>query len=146
MPPGRRLGWQPARSRLHEHEKQATRHAVHSLPRGRSMTRKSVAWTAALGVALVVAIALGFLVFRYRGPSDVPPAMVPASWAQFRTSLGHTTHVDSAKASCSGCHDFEREGFKNPGVAPCAKCHANEVAHAHPGDAQDKTDCLTCHT
>ncbi len=109
------------------------------------MTRKSVAWTAALVVALAVAVACALLVIRYRGPSDVPPAMVPASWALYRTSLGHITHVDSAKVTCSGCHDFEREGFKNPGVAPCAKCHADEVARAHPGDVQDKTDCLTCH-
>lgn len=108
------------------------------------MTRKGLAWTALLGVALLIAIVAG-LVLSYRGPSNVVPAMVPASWAQYRTSLGHTTHVDSAKVTCSGCHDIERDGFTNPGVSSCAKCHAAEVARPHHGNAQVATDCLTCH-
>ena len=90
------------------------------------MTRKALAWTTALGVVLVVAAALGLLVFRYRGRPNAPPAMVPASWAQYRTSVGHAMHVDSAKVTCSGCHDFERKGFKNPGVfEPVSVQHLN---------------------
>jgi hypothetical protein len=76
----------------------------------------------------------------------VPPELVPASWEQYRTSAGHMAHVGSGKVACRYCHDFEHDGFKNPGTAPCARCHGKETSHGHTGAGQDKTDCLTCHT
>ena len=84
------------------------------------------ALTVALLVALLLVIAgtVTTVVVLRRGPKGVPPELVPPSWAEFRTSPGHASHVGGAKAECKDCHDFQREGFKNPGVTPCLRCHA----------------------
>ncbi len=73
------------------------------------------------------------------------PVMVPARWEQFRTSPGHREHVGKQGIECKSCHDYEKDGFVNPGLAPCAKCHVTETTVAHHGNATLKTDCLTCH-
>jgi hypothetical protein len=58
---------------------------------------------------------------------------------------GHQTHVGGKKAECHDCHDFERDGFKNPGTAVCAKCHTKETGVGHHGAPSASTACLTCH-
>jgi hypothetical protein len=105
--------------------------------------RRSLAWTlAALGVLAGIVVVL--VVVQARRPAGVPPELVPASWAEFRTSPGHDSHVGTGKATCRDCHDYAREGFKSPGSAPCARCHAKEAKHSH-GDATQQTNCLACH-
>ncbi|MGA3121885.1 MAG: hypothetical protein ABSF69_14050 [Polyangiaceae bacterium] len=89
-------------------------------------------------------IAARVLIGRHTVKS-VAPDFVPASWAQTRTTPGHRTHVGGAKAECRDCHDFERDGFKNPGTAVCTKCHTRETGVAHHGSPSRSTDCLTCH-
>ncbi len=98
------------------------------------------------GAVVIVAacLAVRVLIGRHRAKS-VTPDFVPASWAQARTTPGHRTHVGAAKAECHDCHDFERDGFKNPGTAVCTKCHARETGVAHHGSPSRSTDCLTCH-
>jgi hypothetical protein len=99
---------------------------------------------ALIAAACVIAAAVAGIIARLQhGPPGVPPKMVPAAWAEYRTSLGHTRHQD--KVTCTDCHDYEREGFKNPGVAPCGRCHAKEAGRFHTGSDTKKTDCLTCH-
>jgi hypothetical protein len=105
----------------------------------------------ALAIALLVAACAaafgGYRVFVRvaSAPVGVPPEKVPASWVEYRTSLGHTQHVGKTGISCKSCHDYERDGFKNPGPAPCAACHAKEAARFHAGSVTKMTDCLTCH-
>ena len=74
-----------------------------------------------------------------------PEEGVPASWAQFKTSTGHEAHLKTGKVTCSDCHDLARDGFKNPGSAPCARCHATEAKTGHGGKVEAKAECLTCH-
>ena len=107
--------------------------------------RRLVFAAIALSLALLGAAIAGLVRFWPHGPPGVPPELVPASWNEFRTSPGHRSHVDGGKAACKDCHDYARDGFKNPGSTPCLRCHANEAAHMHAGDAQNKTVCLTCH-
>ena len=77
-------------------------------------------------------------------PAGVSPEAVPASWVEFRTSLGHTQHVGKNGVTCTSCH-AEGDGFKNPGPAPCVHCHSKEGARFHKGSVTEMTDCLTCH-
>ncbi len=70
---------------------------------------------------------------------------MPASWAEYRTSLGHVQHVGQSNVTCKDCHDYERDGFKVPGPAACARCHAKEGARLLAGNVTKMSDCLTCH-
>ena len=105
----------------------------------------------ALAVTLLLAVcAAGFGVYRFvahrmQTPAGVPPEVVPASWVEYRTSLGHTQHVGRPGVTCKSCHDYERDGFKNPGPTPCVACHAKEGAKLHASGVTKMTDCLTCH-
>ena len=111
------------------------------------MTRaqRSVLATLLVSVCVLAAGAIGFVVKRAETPAGPPAELVPSAWSEYRTSLGHTQHVGKASIECKNCHDYEREGFVNPGVAPCARCHEKEAHHSHHGDDATKTDCLTCH-
>jgi hypothetical protein len=95
-------------------------------------------------VALLGAILAAVVVARSRKALDVPPGLVPASWNEFRTSPGHESHVSTGKTTCRDCHDYQRDGFRNPGPLPCTRCHEKQATHSH-GSAAEKTDCLTCH-
>ncbi|MGO8994601.1 MAG: hypothetical protein ACLQVI_14895 [Polyangiaceae bacterium] len=105
----------------------------------------------ALAVLLLAVVCVGgfgvyrFVARRMPAPAGVPAETVPASWAEYRTSLGHTQHVGKENLTCKSCHDYERDGFKNPGPAPCVACHAKEGAKLHAGGVTKMTDCLTCH-
>jgi hypothetical protein len=94
-----------------------------------------------LGVAIA-----GIVVVLPHGPRGVPPELVPASWQQYRTSLGHSAHLKQDNVACKDCHDFERQGFKSPGSGVCARCHERASRQAHPDAAGQKLDCLRCHT
>jgi hypothetical protein len=110
---------------------------------------RRVGWSlAAAALVLVIACVVAFLKLRHQGAPEAPPdpAHVPATWEQFRTSAGHKTHLTDGKTQCSDCHDFNKNGFKNPGTAVCAKCHAKEAAGAHHGPTTGSGACLTCHT
>jgi hypothetical protein len=111
------------------------------------MTRiaRRVVWGLAAAVVIVAACALALVKLWPRGPKGVPPDLVPASWAEYRLTPGHQTHVGGEKAECHDCHDFERDGFKNPGTSVCAKCHAKVAGSAHHRDPSSATGCLTCH-
>ncbi|MGH7284002.1 MAG: hypothetical protein ACRELY_20945, partial [Polyangiaceae bacterium] len=93
----------------------------------------------ACGVALVVHI-------ENLNHPVVPPSLVPPEWQAFRTSAGHHTHVDEQNIPCKACHDYEREGFKDPGTEPCKGCHEKEKSQTHAGDAALVTTCTTCHS
>lgn len=111
------------------------------------MTRKNKALAAVAAIAAIL-IATGLVIFvmrLMRDKSRLPDAKIPDSWSEFRTSPGHEAHVGRDNVNCSDCHDYQREGFKKPDMAVCAKCHEKESTHGHKGDAQTKTDCLTCH-
>ena len=105
----------------------------------------------ALAIALFIAVCAGGLgVYRVvahavRRPAEVPEEMVPGSWVTYRTSLGHTQHVGKSNVTCRDCHDYQRDGFKNPGPAPCVRCHVKEGARFHADSVTKMTDCLTCH-
>jgi hypothetical protein len=105
-------------------------------------------------VAAIVGASVGVVRFWPHHAPAVAPGLVPASWQAFRKSAGHRVHVEGGKAECKDCHDYARDGFKNPGSAPCARCHAKEASHlaglavggsAHAGNAETRTGCLTCH-
>jgi Cytochrome c3 len=109
------------------------------------MPARRIVWIA---IAVVVAIAsAGAAIALWPHPPRNPaPGAVPAAWAQFRTSPGHQTHVAKADIACGACHNFERDGFKNPGTDVCRNCHAKEAAVAHRGGAGTAaTPCLSCH-
>ncbi|MGD0528730.1 MAG: hypothetical protein ABSE49_26575 [Polyangiaceae bacterium] len=111
------------------------------------MTRlaRRVVWGLAATALVVATCALVLVKLWPRGPKGVPPELVPASWAEYRLTPGHQTHVGGEKAECHDCHDFERDGFKNPGTAVCAKCHAGVAASPHHRGPSSATGCLTCH-
>jgi len=111
------------------------------------MTRvhQRAVWALVAAVVVVAVCVAAFVKLRPRGPKGVPPDLVPASWAQFRLTPGHETHLDRGKVECRSCHDFERDGFKNPGTAVCNDCHAKQTGVAHHGPPSSSTDCLTCH-
>ncbi len=112
------------------------------------MTRNARRIVLSLVAAAVVLAACTVLLVKLwpRAPPGVPPDLVPASWAQYRSSPGHVAHVGHATVGCRDCHAIERDGFKNPGVSVCAACHAKEstLGH-HGGQGRAATDCLTCH-
>jgi hypothetical protein len=112
------------------------------------MTRvaRRIVWGLATAVVVLVGSAIALYALWPRSPPGVPPDLVPASWEQYRMTPGHQTHVAGGKAECRDCHDFERDGFKNPGTAVCAKCHAKDMASAHHRASPSSTDCLSCHT
>jgi predicted CXXCH cytochrome family protein len=111
------------------------------------MTRGQRGLLATLLAAVCIAGAgvAGLVMKRLDAPPGPPAALIPPAWSEYRTSLGHTQHVGKGSIGCNDCHDYEREGFVNPGVEPCAQCHAKEASHSHHGDDATKTDCLTCH-
>ena len=74
-----------------------------------------------------------------------PPQIVPAAWAEYRASAGHRAHVGREDVVCGDCHAYEKEGFVNPGSAPCRRCHDAEAKHGHGGVETERSDCLTCH-
>src|ERR1700728_510213 len=115
------------------------------MPRRRPMTRR---WKVGAGLSTLALIALVAAALVAWWPRRAPPvpANVPASWAQVRLGTGHVTHVDKAHIECSSCHDLAHEGFKDPGPAGCASCHAKEVHRGHGGKLDDKASCLTCHS
>jgi hypothetical protein len=111
---------------------------------------RSKRWAAAialLALLVIAAVVAGVGLSRRlaQAPSSAAPVIVPAAWAEYRTSLGHTQHVGRANVECKDCHDYARDGFKNPGPAPCARCHAKEAARLLAGGVTKMTDCLTCH-
>ena len=112
------------------------------------MTRTARRIVLSLVAAAVVLAACTVLLVKLwpRAPPGVPPDLVPASWAQYRSSPGHVAHVGHATVGCRDCHAIERDGFKNPGASVCATCHAKEstLGH-HGGQGTAATDCLTCH-
>jgi hypothetical protein len=113
---------------------------------------RAVAWTLVAAFVVVAAGIAGLLAVLAHGPPGVPPELVPASWAEYKTSAGHEAHVEQGRAACKDCHDYEREGFKNPGIAPCGRCHSKQAAHGHPGVGASaaagatKIGCLECHS
>ena len=146
--PSRRRSWRkPARARVLEHEEQDPRHALSRVPRP-MRRRRALLWTLLAAVLVVGAAIAGLVAVLPHGPAGVPPELVPASWAEYKASPGHETHVGQGKAACKDCHDYEREGFKNPGSAPCVHCHDKQAAHAHPPATAGgkKVDCLECHS
>ena len=142
LPSRRRTGRQPARARLLEHQEQDARPAVSALPRGGAVTRRGrgILWTVLAVTTLLIAGAWGLVARWPSSPPGIPPEMVPASWEEFRTSLGHRQHVGKDGVACKDCHDYEREGFKNPGAAPCQRCHSKESGrhHGSGGDAKNR--------
>jgi hypothetical protein len=106
---------------------------------------RGFAWSLGAAVVVVAACVLAFVKFRPHRPKGVPPDMVPASWDQYRSTPGHQVHVTGEKAECHDCHDFERDGFKNPGTAVCQSCHLKDMGGPHHRDVSSKTECLTCH-
>jgi hypothetical protein len=119
------------------------------MPRGRPVTRllRRALWSL-LATLVIVGSGVAAIVHSWpHSPRGVPPGLVPASWAEYRTSPGHQSHVGAGKAVCSDCHDFEDGGFRKPPAAVCWNCHAKQTTHAHGGMARgaDATDCLTCH-
>ncbi|MCL2449866.1 MAG: hypothetical protein FWD17_13045, partial [Polyangiaceae bacterium] len=108
-------------------------------------TTRRLLWSLALAFAVAGAAVVALALRGQREPPGMPRA-VPESWNELRTGPGHRKHVEDAHIACRDCHDFEREGFKNPGAAPCAGCHAKEASvHHRGGSGADATDCLTCH-
>ena len=107
---------------------------------------RRVVWSLVAAVVILGAGVAALVTFWPRGPQGVPPQLVPAAWAQYRTSPGHAFHVSQGKAECRDCHDVERDGFKSPGTDVCKKCHVKESARAHQGGpGLAATSCLTCH-
>lgn len=107
---------------------------------------RRVVWSLVAAVVILGAGVAALVTFWPRGPQGVPPQLVPAAWAQYRTSPGHAFHVSQGKAECRDCHDVERDGFKSPGTDVCKKCHVKESARAHlGGPGLAATSCLTCH-
>ncbi len=96
---------------------------------------------------LLLAFAVGALIHEWpSSPSQTLPAMVPASWAEYRTSPGHREHVERDHVPCRACHRSEQDGFRDPGTAGCAACHAKESSVMHRGGTgPEATGCLTCH-
>ena len=110
------------------------------------MTKRRLLVGFALAIA-VAGVAVWFFVTRlmHHAPG-VPAGMVPVSWAEFKKSPGHRTHVGRDDVACKDCHDFDKEGFKNAGAATCTKsCHAKQRERSHLGGEGAKTDCLSCH-
>jgi hypothetical protein len=106
---------------------------------------RRVVWGLVIAAGMTAACVLALVKLWPHGPKGVPPDLVPASWAQYRLTPGHQTHVGGGKAECHDCHDFERDGFKNPGTAVCAKCHSKDLGGAHHRDSSTSTGCLSCH-
>ncbi|MEO6951373.1 MAG: hypothetical protein ABI321_06130 [Polyangia bacterium] len=109
---------------------------------------RRVIYGLAAAVVLIVACVVVYVKLRPHGPPGVPPELVhvPVSWAQYRATPGHQTHVGGGKAECRDCHDFDSNGFKNPGTRVCTRCHTHEAAGAHHGPGSGSGECLTCHT
>jgi hypothetical protein len=119
--------------------------------------RTALAGLSAIALAGALAIA-AVLALRSGGSPGVPPELVPASWARYRTSVGHEAHLATGKVACRDCHDYERppndadpndqgaarSGFRDPGSAPCGRCHEKQAAHGHAGGAE-KVACTECH-
>jgi predicted CXXCH cytochrome family protein len=117
--------------------------------------RRRVVSTLVAALVVLAAAVAGVVAVVPRSPPGVRPELVPASWAAYRTSEGHTKHLSDGRATCADCHDFQKEGFKHPGTAPCARCHGRHVDHGHPGPgapdagpdpARKPIGCLECHT
>lgn len=96
---------------------------------------------------VLLATAIGGFLACDRG-STPTPTEVPNQWQAARTTPGHTAHLGKAfegrTIACNDCHE-EKEGFKSPGVTPCAKCHAENAKTHHQGSKEKPTTCLTCH-
>ncbi|MEO8878546.1 MAG: hypothetical protein ABI461_23355 [Polyangiaceae bacterium] len=100
---------------------------------------------ALIAAVLVIGAYAGFRYWRAHRVVSVPPNLIPASWEEARKSPGHKLHVEQRSIACKECHDYERDGFKDPGPGPCAQCHEKQTSHSHEGDVALKTDCVTCH-
>src|ERR1017187_6415460 len=109
------------------------------------MTRRRVLTIGAIGAAIALALVVALIVKKTHRSAEIPPNLIPSSWNEVRNSPGHAQHVEKRGIACTECHDYERDGFKNPGSAPCAQCHKKESSHSHAGDVAMKTDCTTCH-
>ncbi len=101
-------------------------------------------------LALMAVAVLAYFVWRAESGSGQAkvPANVPATWAQVKSSPGHTGHLDTKKpAACADCHDESNGKFTLLGDTACAKCHDAEVKRTHAGTpgADHATTCTTCH-
>lgn len=108
------------------------------------MKPRSIA-LALFALVVMLAAAIGGLLKKWPREPGPPPELVPPSWAEYRTSTGHTRHVGKEKIACTACHDYAKSGFANVELAKCAGCHAKEAAQSHHGGKMN-TGCLTCHT
>jgi hypothetical protein len=112
------------------------------------VTRKRRFWiigTLAAVLALAALVAAWSFHRRPHGIDEIPAALVPANWPQLRLTKGHEEHVGKQGIACKDCHDYEKEGFKDPGIAPCARCHEKETALTHPSNVAVPMNCRTCH-
>src|SRR5204863_6658352 len=108
-----------------EHARQDARSSVPALPRSRTMNRRAKVAISSIALAVVVlAAAVAAWIARMPRRVVMPPSeLVPPSWETFRASAGHERHVGKAGIACRECHDYQSSGFKNPGTAPCVRCH-----------------------
>src|ERR1700733_15145135 len=109
------------------------------MPRGGLVKSRKFQLIGALAIALTLVIAGIVLYWRAHRVAPVPPNLIPSSWEVARTSPGHTEHVGKLGLACKECHDYEKDGFKNPGSGPCTSCHQKQTSHSHQGDAALKT-------
>ena len=110
-----------------------------------SVNKKTIVGFVAAALFLVACGLFAFLRVVSKRPEPVAGEVVPASWAEFRTSTGHRAHVGKSTVVCKDCHGFEAAGFTNPGSGVCARCHAEQASHTHTG-GQHPTGCLSCHS
>ncbi len=108
------------------------------------MTRpRKVVATVLVLIAIATAVIALVLIERSRVPG-VPSEMVPPSWSEYRTSLGHEAHIGKDHIECRDCHDYEKEGFRSPGSSGCVRCHDKQGSHGHGGGSKSGA-CLDCH-
>src|SRR4051812_620138 len=105
-----------------------------------SSARKASLWTAAVVVAGIAGALFAIRRIPHT-PPGIPPDLVPPSWAEYRTSLGHREHVGKGSIVCNDCHTQVGAGFHKPEVDVCTHCHAKEAGQTHRGGAKP-TDCL----
>ena len=77
-------------------------------------------------------IAIAVMISACSGRDRAPPAAVPMTWQEVRTSAGHTVHVGTANVPCRDCHG--EKGFARPPAEICARCHGAVQTPLHPAD------------